>query len=254
MLYLFCMSAPVFFGHLLYSLRERILPNWIAPAIPGMFLLMAVFWYERHREGARYVKPLMAVGLALGLVMVIFMYDSDLIGKIAGQPLPGAIDPLRRARGWKSAAQIVEAERESLATQGQPAFVIGDDYSITSECIFYSAPARKAAALNLPLVYCVDSDAPQNQFYFWPEYNYRAKRQGENAIYVMDIGPGKLEPGSLWNWLRHEPVSVTPPPQSDPPERIVNEFEKVTDLGVREITYKDRVFHRVHLWACYHLK
>jgi membrane-associated phospholipid phosphatase len=254
MLYLFCMSAPVFFGHMLYSFRERILPNWIAPAVPGMFLLMAVYWNERQREGARYVKPLMAVGVAVGFLMVILMYDSDLIGKIAGQPLPGAIDPMRRVRGWKTAAQIVEAERESLAMQGKPAFVIGDDYAIAGECTFYSPPARKAALLKLPLVYCVDSDTPQNQFYFWPEYNYRAARRGENAIYVVDIGPGKLEPGSMINWLHHEPVSVTPPPPSDPPARMVSEFEKVTDLGVREITYKDRVFHRVHLWACYNLK
>ena len=255
LLYLFCMSAPVFFGHMLYSLRERIAPNWIGPAVPGMFLLMAVFWNERQREGARYVKPLMAVGVVLGFLMVLVMYDSDLIGKIAGQPLPGAIDPMRRVRGWKTAAQIVEAERESLAMQGKPAFVIGDDYAITGECTFYSAPARKAEALKLPLVYCVDSDRPENQFYFWPEYNYRATRQGENAIYVVDIGPGKLEPGSIGDWLRHEPVSVTPPPESNPPPRMLNEFEKVTDLGVREITYKDdRVFHRVHLWACYDLK
>lgn len=254
MLYLFCMSAPVFLGHLLYSFRERILPNWIAPALPGLFLLMAVYWNERQREGARYVRPLAAIGMALGLVMVLFMYDSDLIGKIAGLPLPGAIDPLRRARGWKDAAQIVEAERESLATQGKPAFVIGDDYAIASECTFYSAPARKAIALKLPLVYCADADGPANQFYFWPEYNYRATRPGENAIYVMDVGPGKLEPGSMGNWLRHQPVSVTPPPSVDVPPLIANEFEKVADLGVREITYKDRVFHRVHLWACYDLK
>jgi hypothetical protein len=32
------------------------------------------------------------------------------------------------------------------------------------------------------------------------------------------------------------------------------EFETVTDLGIREIYLKDRVFHRVHLWACYHLR
>jgi hypothetical protein len=254
LLYLFCMSAPVFFGHLLYSLRERILPNWIGPAVPGMFLLMAVYGNERLREGARFIKPLLAAGLALGVVMVVFMYDSDLIGKIVGQPLPGAIDPLRRVRAWKDAALIVEAERESLAAQGTPAFVIGDDYAITSECAFYSPPARKAIALKLPLVYCADADEPANQFYFWPEYNYRQARQGQNAIYVVDIGPGKLEPGSIGNWLRHEPVSVTPPPEMDPPPRMVAEFERVTDLGVREITYKDRVFHRVHLWACYHLK
>jgi hypothetical protein len=35
---------------------------------------------------------------------------------------------------------------------------------------------------------------------------------------------------------------------------MAEEFEMVTDLGVREVTLNDRVFHRVHLWACHHLK
>jgi len=31
------MSAPVLIGHLFYSLHSRILPNWIAPAVPPVF-------------------------------------------------------------------------------------------------------------------------------------------------------------------------------------------------------------------------
>jgi hypothetical protein len=254
LLYLLCLSAPVFFGHLFYSFRARILPNWTAPALPGMFLLMVIYWNARWREGSRLVKPLLAAGLALGFLMLALMYDSDLINKVAGQPLPGVVDPQRRVRGWKNAALIVEAERASLEKLGAPAFIIGDDYAIAGECTFYSSSAHKAAESPSPLVYCVDSDMPKNEYYFWPEYNYRANRQGQNAIYVMDIGPGKLEPGSVWNWLRHEPVSITPPEEDAPPARIVGEFEKVTDLGVREIMYKDRMFHRLHLWACYDLK
>jgi hypothetical protein len=257
MLYLFCMSAPVFFGHMLYSFRARILPNWIAPAVPAMFLLMALYWHERLRAGLRLVRPMTAIGLALGIVMVAFIYDSDLLNKIAGQPLPGAVDPSRRLRAWNTAAQIVEDEREKLSSQGTPAFIIGDDYSLTGECTFYSPAARKGVALNMPLVYCVDSDKPANQFYFWPEYDYRAVRQGENAIYVRDVGPGK--PKEVWwlwigKWLQHEPVAITPPEPSTTPERAAAEFETVTDLGVFDVKYHDRVFHRIHLWACYHLK
>jgi hypothetical protein len=35
---------------------------------------------------------------------------------------------------------------------------------------------------------------------------------------------------------------------------LVQQFESVTDLGEHEIKIDDRVFHQVHLWACYHLK
>jgi membrane-associated phospholipid phosphatase len=254
LLYLFCMGWPVFLGHALYSFRARILPNWIAPAVPGMFLLMVIYWNERLRQGTGFVKPFFVVGLLLGFLMVVPMYDSDLIGRIAGANLPGPVDPLHRVRGWNTAALLLEAEREKLAVQGNPAFIIGGEYAITSECTFYSPAARKAVALKMPLVYCLDSDTPENQYYFWPEYDYRAKRHGENAIYVADIGPGRLEPGWMGKWLRHEPVGIEPPSLEVPPARILGEFEKVTDLGPRDVLYRGREFHQLHLWACYDLK
>jgi hypothetical protein len=219
-----------------------------------MFLLMVIYWSEWLRGGARFVKPVLVAGLVLGILIEVPMYDSDLIGRIAGDTLPGPVDPLHRVRAWNSAALLVEAEREKLEGQGKPAFIIGGEYAITGECTFYSPVARKAVALKMPLVYCVDSDTPANQFYFWQEYNYHARRQGENAIYVEDLGPGKLEHGWLGKWLRHEPVEIEPPPPETPPAPMVNEFEKVTDLGVRDIDYRGRQFHQLHLWACYDLK
>jgi hypothetical protein len=254
MLYLFCMSWPVFWGHALYAFHSRILPNWIAPAVPAMFLLMAIYWNERLQEGSRLAKPFLAAGLALGFFMTALMYDPDLIGRLAGEPLPAAADVTHRVRAWKMTAQLVEDERQKLEAQGQPAFIIGDDYGITGECIFYSAPARKAATLKWPMVYCVDSDTPANQFYFWPEYDYRATRKGDNAIYVVNTGPAKSAPGWLGDWLQHKPVPLMPPTAMAPPARIVGEFETVKDLGNRDVLYKGAVFHRIHLWACYHLK
>ncbi|HEV2455555.1 MAG TPA: glycosyltransferase family 39 protein, partial [Verrucomicrobiae bacterium] len=254
LLYLFCMSWPVFLGHALYSFRARILPNWIAPAVPAMFLLMVIYWNERLRDGARYIKPLLAAGLVLGFLIEVPMYDTDLIGRIAGDNLPGPVDPLHRVRAWNSVAQLVEAQREKLASQGKPAFIIGGEYAITGECTFYSPAARKAVALKMPLVYCLDSDTPENQFYFWPEYNYRQARQGENAIYVAYLGPGTLGRGWLGKWLRQEPVGLEPPRPAGAPARIRHEFEKVTDLGVFNIQYRGRQYHELHLWACYNLK
>jgi hypothetical protein len=255
MLYLFCMSWPVFLGHAFYSFRARILLNWIAPAVPAMFLLMVIYWNEWLRNGARFVKPLLLAGLVVGFLTEAAMYDTDLIGRIAGDSLPGPVDLSHRVRAWNSVASVVEAEREKFEVQGEPVFIIGSDYALTGECTFYSPAARKAVALKKPLVYCADSDKPENQFYFWPEYNYRtAWRQGENAIYVEDIGPGKMEPGWLGKWLRHEPAGIKPPEPEAPPARMVSEFEKVTDLGVRDVHYHGRQFHQLHLWACYDLK
>jgi membrane-associated phospholipid phosphatase len=258
MLYLFCMSAPVFFGHLLYSLHSQVQPNWIAPAVPGMFLLMVLYWNDRLRAGSRLVKPFMAVGLALGFLVAAIMYDPDLVGKIAGAPLPAAKDPSYRLHGWDVTARTMEDEREKLAVGGKPAFIIAGDYGMASELTFYSPAARKAEALKRPMVYCVQTDPPTSQFDFWPEYNYRATRdKGENALYIMDIGLAKPEPGWFWKWLRHEPIPTNSAPAKIPPgwqPPVYPEFETIQDLGRREITVKGQPCRRVHIWACYNLQ
>jgi membrane-associated phospholipid phosphatase len=252
-LFFFCMSVPVLLGHLLWSFHSRIQPNWIAPAVPPLFCLMAVFWDEKIRAGSKIAIPFLAASLALGIFSVVLMYDTNLIGKILGQTLPGEKDPSHRVRGWKQTAETVEAAREKLETEGKPAFIIASHYGISGLFTFYSPPAR-AALKTQPLVYCIDSDAPQNQFYFWPQYDYRANRKGQNAIYAEDLNPYPLEHGWIWKWLAHQQVNVLIPPPTQLPARIAQEFESVTDLGEQEIKISGRVLHREHLWACYNLK
>jgi len=250
-LYFFCMGAPLFLGYWLYSFHSRILPNWIAPAILPMFCLMVAYWNERRRVA----QPFLVIGLALGFFAVAILFQSNLVGKVAGQLLPGEIDPLRRVRAWKQTTALVENARESLEAEGKPAFIIADHYGITGLFTFY-LPQAKAALQSKPLVYCADSDEPKNQFYFWPDYDYRAQRQGQNAIYVSELDPYPLEPGWLWKWLTHQTVGYagSPAPPFPMPLRMLQEFESATDLGEFEIKIGDRVFRRVHLWACYNLK
>ena len=247
-LFLFCMGAPVFFGYWLWTFHSRVLPNWIAPAVPPLFCLMALFWTERRVN----LKPWFATGLTLGLLMSVVMYDTDLLGKVIAK-LPGDMDPSHRVRGWREMAQLVEAERAQFDTN---AFIIADHYGTTGHDTYYSPPARAAATTGTPLVYCVDSDIPVDQFYFWDEYNYRAHRRGENAIFVVRLDPYKLESGWIWKWLRHEPVNADENPVPPPvPFRMIFEFETVTNLGVREIRLNDgRIFQRVQIFGCHHLK
>jgi membrane-associated phospholipid phosphatase len=254
-LYFFCMSAPLYLGYWLYSFHSRILPNWPVAAVPAMFCLMTVYWNERLRDGSRFVKPLFVIGVAFGILAAAFMFESNLVGKIAGHLLPGEKDPLRRVRAWKPTAALVEGEREKLEAEGKPAFIITDHYGITSLFTFYLPEAKAAIKTSSPLVYPIELDEPENQFYFWPEYDYRANRHGENAIYVSELNPYPLESGWLWKWLAREPVNYAAvPPPMNAPKQIVEEFESVTDLGDREIKIGDRVFRRVHLWACHNLK
>jgi len=252
-LYLFCMGAPVFLGYGLWSFHSRVLPNWIAVSILPMFCMVAAFWNEKFRAGWRFVKPVFTIGVALGILAIAVMYQSNFIGKITGEVLPGEKDPSRRVRGWNAEAKIVENAREKLAAEGKPVFIIAGHYGITGLYSFY-IPRARAALNSEPLVYSADSDTPQNQFYFWPEYNYLEHRRGQNAIYVSEAGLYKLEDGWIGKWLRHEPIRRTAPTPDVILPRIAQEFESVTDLGEQDVKIGDRVFHRIHLWACYNLK
>ena len=210
-LYLFCMGAPVFLGHLLWSLHSRILPNWIAVSILPMFCLMTVYWNERRRVA----KPFFVAGVALGIFAIAMMYQSNLIGKIAGQPLPGEKDPSRRVQAWSVEAALVENAREKLAAEGRPAFIIAGHYGITGEYSFY-IPQAQHALKSEPLVYSADSDEPVNQFYFWPEYKYRDQRKGQNAIFAAEAGLYQLGGGWQWKWLAHQPITRTAPDAGRP--------------------------------------
>jgi 4-amino-4-deoxy-L-arabinose transferase-like glycosyltransferase len=250
-LYFFCMGAPVFLGHWLFSFHSRVLPNWIAPAVVPMFCLMVAYWDERRR----FARPFLVFGLALGFFALAIMHQSKLVGKITGDMLPGSKDPARRVQGWKQEAAFVESEREKLQRAGKPAFIICSHYGITGLYSFYIPGAKAAIGSNEPLVYAMDSDAPENQFYFWPEYNYREHRQGQNAVFVSEVDPYPLENGWFWKWLQRQPIQYGKiPPPAPASEKLVQQFASVTDLGEHDIELDGRVFHRVHLWACYHLK
>ena len=160
-LYFFCMGAPVFLGHWLYSLHSHVLPNWIAPAVLPMFCLMAAYWSERRRLAG----PFFAFGLVLGFFTFAILHQSKLVGKITGEMLPGSKDPTRRVQAWKPEAALVEAEREKLQQSGKPAFIICGHYGITGLYSFY-IPQAKAALASEPLVYAMDSDQPAKSVLF----------------------------------------------------------------------------------------
>jgi hypothetical protein len=247
--FLFCMSAPVFLGHWLFSFHSRVQLNWIAASVAPMFCLMVLYW----RESRLRFKPWLALGVVLGIAASVFMYSSDLVGRLAGSKLPGDVDFSHRLRGWRETAAAVEAERTAFDPN---AFIIADHYGTTGLYSFYSPPARAAATSNQPLVYCVDSDKPINQFPYWDEYNYREHRRGQDALFVLRLEPYKLESGWICKWLHGDHVGYreVPPPRAVP-GRIADEFESVTNLGVREIKLRDgRIFQRVQLFGCHHLK
>lgn len=247
-LFLACMGAPLFYGYWLYSFHSRVQANWPVAAAPPLFCLAALYWQERPLAA----KRLLVTGLIIGLPFVALLHNTSLT-KFLIAPLPGDVDIAHRTDGWRETAQVVEQERKKIGTN---AFVIADDYGATGLYSFYSSDARKAVGSPMPLVYCFRGDLAGNQFYFWDDYDYRKYRRGENAIYIDHLDAYKPERGWLWKWLHREPISYRNlPPTGRVPKQLAEQFETVTNLGIREIPIKDgRIFHRVQIFGCYGLK
>jgi membrane-associated phospholipid phosphatase len=232
MIYFFSMGAPLFLGYLLFTGYSRVLPNWIAPSVIPLFCLMVLYWDTQWRLGTPHLKRWLLTGLAIGTVMVVFGFNTDLVSKFTGgRYLPVSFDPLHRVREWDKTAELVGQVRSELLVEGKPVFIITGHYGMAGQVSFY-LPEARTNVTRVPVVYFRSSPTPLNQFFFWPGYK---ERKGENAIYVRELGRANTQ-------LR------------PPPPLLLEEFETVTDLGSREVLYHKQVIRRFQFFACRNLK
>jgi membrane-associated phospholipid phosphatase len=252
-LYLFAMGAPLFLGYFILSWHSRILGNWIAPTIIPLFCLAAIYWWKRWLDGARALKPALVGGLIFGAVAVVILHAPNLVNKVIHRKLPAKLDLLRRVSGWKELAQVAGDARSRLEQkEGAPAFIICEHYGFTSQITFYLPEARSHVRSD-PIVFFEAEDRPQNQFYFWPSY---LDRKGQNAVFIRQVEPPKLQPDWLSRWWRHDPDILLPdkPPALPPPAELRRQFESFTDLGFKDIVANGNIVRRVQLIECHHLR
>ena len=182
------MGAPLFLLYLALSLHSRIELNWIAPSVVPLFCLMAVYWDARWAEARRALKPLLGIGLGIGLVAAVLALDANLLTKILPRAPPPGLDPLRRVLGWKELAQIAGQERRELETRaGKPVFIIGEHYGFTSEITFY-LPEAKSRVGGEPLVFCYASRAAAQPILFLAGLP-RTRRAGRHFRAAKWTGP-----------------------------------------------------------------
>ena len=227
LIYFFSMGAPLFLVYLVQSFRSRVQPNWIAPAVLPLFCFMVIYWDTRWRLGSARIKPWLIGGLALGFTAVLLEHDTNLIGKLIGRPLPVNLDPLHRVRQWSEVARVVGEARQELLAEGKPVFIIADHYGIAGLTAFY-LPEAKTNVTAEPLVFCRPTPNPVNQFYFWPGYE---SRKGQNAIFVRELDRDR--------------------PESRPvPAALEEQFDSVTELGVRNVLYHNQVLRPLQIYLC----
>ena len=95
------MLALVSFAFFIYSaVRQRVEPNWPAPAyIPAIVLIATASWSER---GFKWLKA--GVGLAARDVALIY---AQALAPIL--PIKPSKDPIARAFGWRELAALADA-------------------------------------------------------------------------------------------------------------------------------------------------
>ncbi len=251
LVYFFSMGAPVFLLYVLLAFNSRVQPNWIAPAVLPIFCVMVIYWDRRLRSSDRGVKPWLATGLVVGAAVVTVMLNTDLVGKVAGHPLPANLDPLRRVRGYEEMARVVGQAERRLAQEGQPVFLIGAHYGITSLLTFY-LPAARSQVKESPMVFCPPTELPENQYYFWPGYG--EARRGQNALFVRQAESTKLVADWLTKWAKGETNLCLPPDEAAPaPTWLVKQFDSVTNTGRHVVLYQGRVLHTLEIFTCRNL-
>jgi undecaprenyl-diphosphatase len=164
------MVALVSFAFFVYSaIRQRVEPNWPAPAyIPAIALLAALPWSE---AGKRWL----GAGVALAAVMSVVIYAQAVTPIL---PLRADRDPIARAFGWRELATTADsAARTTTAETHSQTWLGGDRYQEASEIAFYDSSHPTTFATNLA--------GRPNQYDLWPRFADRA-RPGDNLAMVVD--------------------------------------------------------------------
>jgi 4-amino-4-deoxy-L-arabinose transferase-like glycosyltransferase len=171
--FVLAMVAAVSFGFFVYSaLRQRVEPNWPAPAyIPAVVLLAVTEWKERGRKW-------LAGGVVLAAVLSAVIYAQGFAPIL---PIAPRKDPIGRAFGWRDVADSADAAAEAASREtASPSWLGGDRYQEASELAFQIAGNPTAFAVNL--------SGRQNQYDLWPGFRDLAHR-GDNLVLVVDDSP-----------------------------------------------------------------
>lgn len=234
----FWMSVPVLALYTMLSFHNRVLPNWIAPAVIPMFALMMLYLEEVH--WCDVARRVLLGGMVLGGVCVALLHDTSIPERTIGLRIPAYMDPLRRVRGWSKVSQLVATAKEEVENRtGRSTIVICNTYGLTSVVTFYWPQARMLVS-STPLVFCIEHKEPRNQFHFWPHYCY-TNLKGCDAIFV-GLAP------------RHQLRSDAPEPDPAAPHELQNQFESITYLGEIPVRVRGRILHKLRLWHCHNIK
>lgn len=179
--FLFWFGIPIGVFYLILSLHEYCQANWPAPIyLTGAILVGGLF----------YGKRILRIGVGLGILMWLLVFNIDLLPTI-----PNRLDPTIRLRGWEGLGEGVGRVYDKFSSEG-PLFIFSDTYQITSELAFY--------VHNKPRTYCVNLGRRMNQYDLWGGFS---ELIGYNGIYVKHRDQ-EMEPEIIDAFLSYEKLSL----------------------------------------------
>jgi hypothetical protein len=111
-------------------------------------------------------------------------------------------------------------------------------------------PEARAALPDQPIVFCLTTPRPKNQFWFWPGYE---SRKGASAIFVQRLKSNVRTRDWLKNPTDPQGRWHAPEPR-DPPPVLLEQFEEVVSLGVFPAVWKGQPQQWVQIYACRNLR
>ena len=170
--------AALSFGFFIYSaLRQRVEPNWPAPAyIPAVVLAATTQWTERARRW-------LWAGIGLAAAMSTLIYVQAIVPVL---PLAPEKDPIARAFGWHGLTVRAESIAAGVSARTGAATWLGADrYQEASELAFHGTPH--------PVTFSLNVSGRRNQYDLWPRFADQA-RPGDNLVLVLDESEGTPGP------------------------------------------------------------
>ena len=177
--FMLAMVALLSFGFFIYSaLRQRVEPNWPAPAYVPAIVLLAI------ASSKRIAKKWYDAGVVLAAAMSVLIY-AQAVEPIL--PIPPAKDPIARAFGWNDLAAAADSAAIAATRSTRASTWLGGDrYQEAAELAFY-LPAH-------PTTFAMNLSGRANQYDLWPSFPAVA-RGGDNLVLALDESAGP--PGTV---------------------------------------------------------
>ena len=171
--YVLAMIAAFTFLFFCYSAtRQRVEPNWPAPAYIAAIPLLAAM------PGSGRKKRWLNAGLWLAGALSVIIYLHAAFGIL---PIPARKDPVARAAGWNELARAASTA-VAEASSGPPriAWIAADRYQDAAELAFHLPHHPPTFSLNF--------SGRSNQYDLWPGFEDRAQ-PGDDLVLALDESP-----------------------------------------------------------------